>query len=632
MALAYLTINLDAFTGDDHPPVPSYSTITLDPGVDHIDAAADVIHVRTIVVSLDRQGKAATANGVPCVDGKVPVVAGVAYAVSAPNILRGGPHVIPALAADEVKNLADVYVPGVPLTPDQALGLAAQIAALSEADADHVAEPDPHPQYTTAAEAGAAAPVQSVAGKTGAVKLTASDVGAATAAQGAKADTAVQPAALTGFGSEFAALIATLAAAEQSTAVQIIGDSTGNSTDEWVHLTAQWLAAAYPTHRVEHRIWDSTSQDYLAPLVVQAGPSGERYLVGDGTARVVCEPDTAANSITGDIDIRVDVSLDSWTQTATENAFVSKFGGGGQRTLRFSIGGGYNKPYFEWSADGSTLIGSQPTTWTAPADGARKWLRVTLDVDNGASGRTVRFYDSTDGVTWTQIGADVTTAGVTSLFDSTTDWQAGARGGSLGGGPMFRGKLYHVEVRNGINGPLVLPAKPEAWTIQAPNPPTYGGSPTVTFVNGSHPGASMTYLLDATRFQRMTPNYGQSLAIVSCSHNDSTRTGTAYLADWTTMLANLRAKFPLAGIAASTQNPKTAPATNIREHTIRAAQIIGWASRNRVGVVDARRAFSEDARGLAVLLASDGVHPTAAGSQLWADTVTAALAPHMTTT
>ena len=80
MALAYLTINLDAFTGDDRPPVSSYSTITLRPGRDHIDAAADVIHVRTIVVSLDQQGKAATANGVPCVDGKVQVVAGVMYA------------------------------------------------------------------------------------------------------------------------------------------------------------------------------------------------------------------------------------------------------------------------------------------------------------------------------------------------------------------------------------------------------------------------------------------------------------------------------------------------------------------------------------------------------------------------
>ena len=130
MALAYLTINLDAFTGDDHPPVPSYSTITLDPGVDHIDAAADVIHVRTIVVSLDRQGKAATANGVPCVDGKVPVVAGVAYAVSAPNVLRGGPHYIPALTAGQVVDLSDYITPGAPLTPDQAAALAARVTAL----------------------------------------------------------------------------------------------------------------------------------------------------------------------------------------------------------------------------------------------------------------------------------------------------------------------------------------------------------------------------------------------------------------------------------------------------------------------------------------------------------------------
>lgn len=41
----------------------------------------------------------------------------------------------------------------------------------------HVAAGDPHPQYTTAAEAAAAAPVQSVAGKTGAVTLAKADVG-----------------------------------------------------------------------------------------------------------------------------------------------------------------------------------------------------------------------------------------------------------------------------------------------------------------------------------------------------------------------------------------------------------------------------------------------------------------------
>ncbi len=41
----------------------------------------------------------------------------------------------------------------------------------------HEAAGDPHPQYTSAAEAAAAAPVQSVAGRDGAVTLTSSDVG-----------------------------------------------------------------------------------------------------------------------------------------------------------------------------------------------------------------------------------------------------------------------------------------------------------------------------------------------------------------------------------------------------------------------------------------------------------------------
>ena len=52
--------------------------------------------------------------------------------------------------------------------------------------------------YKAAGGGGGGGAVDSVNGKTGVVVLSASDVGAATTAQGAKADTAVQPAALTG--------------------------------------------------------------------------------------------------------------------------------------------------------------------------------------------------------------------------------------------------------------------------------------------------------------------------------------------------------------------------------------------------------------------------------------------------
>ncbi len=52
------------------------------------------------------------------------------------------------------------------------------VGTAAAAIADHAAAPDPHPQYTTVAEAAAAAPVQSVNGKVGSVALSATDVGA----------------------------------------------------------------------------------------------------------------------------------------------------------------------------------------------------------------------------------------------------------------------------------------------------------------------------------------------------------------------------------------------------------------------------------------------------------------------
>lgn len=55
----------------------------------------------------------------------------------------------------------------------------AEATARAEADAAHADALDPHPQYATPAEAAAAAPVQSVAGRTGDVLLAKADVGLA---------------------------------------------------------------------------------------------------------------------------------------------------------------------------------------------------------------------------------------------------------------------------------------------------------------------------------------------------------------------------------------------------------------------------------------------------------------------
>lgn len=63
-----------------------------------------------------------------------------------------------------------------------------------------------------------------------------------------------------------------------SAGVLIISDSTGNATDEWAYITAQFIAEKYPAYTVTVRFWDEVGEtDYSAPVTVQTG-SGTQTL------------------------------------------------------------------------------------------------------------------------------------------------------------------------------------------------------------------------------------------------------------------------------------------------------------------------------------------------------------------
>ena len=433
-----------------------------------------------------------------------------------------------------------------------------------------------------------------------------------------------------GVVTDFSYLMSALSLGAESVAWQICGDSTGNADTEWVRLTADYLADAFPAYTVDYRLWNTTSIDYEAPVRLQTGPSGERY-VPYGSAGQSYELDSVENSILGDLDIRVDVSCTDWT-TGNEQVLMAKAAGAGNRSFWFAISAA-GVPQLWWTADGTTMIGKGVASgWTTPADGARKHLRVVLDVNNGSSGNDVKFYESVDaGATWTQIGTTVTTAGVTSIFNSTAELQLGGRGGASAVGSNLFGRIYHVEVRDTIGGPLVAPALPELWTNQGVSQIPVG-SPVFTIVNGSHPGADIDTLggtvsgsYDATRVPRMTPRYGQALVTVVCSHNDGIQKGVNYLAKWTTLFNVLRAKWPFAGMSLSTQNPRRSPATNIEDHAVRTAQLLGYARRNSVGVIDAAAAMAASGEPLANLVLVDGIHPTDLASEIWRDAAIAML-------
>ena len=154
--IAHLKIDLDGFNGSDSPPLGAWTTrVLLDPQVDVTDPAADKVYVGRVSVSLGRDGRPTTANGAavdPTIG--VPLLAGVVYAVTSTALRTTG--TIGPLTEGQTYNLADAWVPGAPLTPDQAAILTARIVALEATPpgiTDHGAltglGDDDHPIYLT---------------------------------------------------------------------------------------------------------------------------------------------------------------------------------------------------------------------------------------------------------------------------------------------------------------------------------------------------------------------------------------------------------------------------------------------------------------------------------------------------
>jgi hypothetical protein len=149
-------------------------------------------------------------------------------------------------------------------------------------------------------------------------------------------------------------------------------------------------------------------------------------------------PDAAALDITGDLDIRVKVALANWTPAAVTGLVSKWLTTGNQRSYSFRVVTN-GRLRLVWSENGTAEIVKDSAFGTFFGDGSAQWVRVTLDVDNGASGNDVKFFTSNDGVNWIQFGTTVTTAGVTSVYSSTADLSIGQVQASTN---MAAGRFY----------------------------------------------------------------------------------------------------------------------------------------------------------------------------------------------
>lgn len=206
------------------------------------------------------------------------------------------------------------------------------------------------------------------------------------------------------------------------------------------------------------------------PLRVSV-PATRSYLNIRGT-QYAYTSDKAALDITGDIDIRW------WGWLATKRPtsscyLVFKFFTG-QHSYRMGIDAAGTLS-LAWSTDGTTDLSASSTVAIPPPVSGDVALRATLDVNNGAGGRTITFYtsDSITG-TWTQLGDAVVQSGTTSIYAGTSALYAYTA--------TVDARVYGLEVRNGIGGTAV--ANPD-WTTQADGTTSFADAAGNTWLLGT---------------------------------------------------------------------------------------------------------------------------------------------------
>ncbi len=194
---------------------------------------------------------------------------------------------------------------------------------------------------------------------------------------------------------------------------------------------------------------------------------GSVYAALDGSAgAVVRTPSSAALQLTGDLDLRVRASLLDWTP-GTVQTLLAKSGGAADRAYEFSIDA-TGKPVLVISQDGTTVTTDTATAATGVANGAIKWLRVTLDADIGLGQHRVEFFTSDDGAAWAPLGLAVVGVGALTPYASTGNLELGGRYG--GSDQRLVGNVYYAEARNGIAGTVVAAFNPNTDAADGVDP------------------------------------------------------------------------------------------------------------------------------------------------------------------
>jgi hypothetical protein len=196
-------------------------------------------------------------------------------------------------------------------------------------------------------------------------------------------------------------------------------------------------------------------------------------------------------------------------------------------------------------------------------------------------GYTWTAYTSTDGDTWTQVGiSNVTTGGATSIFvPTTTNWEIGGRGGN---GSMLAGKVYEVQIRDGIDGKTSTRSRSTpGYSTRHQALTSFPALAAVLLSISSMARRTADLDLRCIHWHARTSAPGQ-LVFLSTSHNDADKVGASLTSAWDSWLTALKARLPGAAFCLLTQNPEISPRTLdlTKPHAQRRRELMTWAARS----------------------------------------------------
>jgi len=267
------------------------------------------------------------------------------------------------------------------------------------------------------------------------------------------ADGGLVPSGLSGVNAFFTTVKAIYATSDITTAIsvgldaQVLGYKLGAGSGTTLGQAAQKL---YSCSGASGDVVQTTAASQPFLLVHE----GVNYYQGVGVAaNYVSTPNAAVNQITDNLELTAQASLRWQSITSTAFDLIGKFSVAAEGyILRYN---GSAKTLVLVTNLGGFTTYSSTATITA-VDDSILWVRVTRQRSNGE----VKFFTSTDGITYTQLGATV--SGSTAAINvGSSVVEIGSR--NVGATASTIGKIYRATISNSIGGAPVVDFNPNQY-------------------------------------------------------------------------------------------------------------------------------------------------------------------------